>query len=86
VGGRSRSSRPAQRGEYIARLEVVGYRVAEPKTRDRVLDAVRDLPDDATVEDAMEHLYFLAKVEEGLRQAEAGQTMSAEEARKRILG
>ncbi len=34
----------------------------------------------------MEHLYFLAKVEEGLRQAEAGQTMSAEEARKRILG
>lgn len=60
--------------------------MAEPKTRDRVLDAVRDLPDDATVEDAMEHLYFLAKVEEGLRQAEAGQTMSAEEARKRILG
>ena len=60
--------------------------MAEPKTRDRVLEAVRDLPKDATVEDAMERLYFLAKVEEGLRQAEAGQTMSAEEARKRILG
>lgn len=60
--------------------------MAEPKTRDRVLDAVRDLPEDATVEDAMERLYFLAKVEEGLRQADAGQTMSAEEARKRILG
>lgn len=60
--------------------------MAEPKTRDRVLEAVRDLPEDATVEDAMERLYFLAKVEEGLRQAEAGQTMSAEEARKRILG
>ena len=60
--------------------------MAEPKTRDRVLEAVRDLPEDATVEDAMERLYFLAKVEEGLRQAEAGQTMSAEEARQRILG
>jgi predicted transcriptional regulator len=60
--------------------------MAEPKVRDRVLDAVRDLPEDATVEDAMERLYFLAKVEEGLRQAEAGQTVSAEEARKRILG
>jgi predicted transcriptional regulator len=60
--------------------------MAEPKTKDRVLDAVRELPEDATVEEAMERLYFLAKVEEGLRQAEAGQTMSAEEARKRILG
>ena len=60
--------------------------MAEPKTKDRVLDAVRDLPEDATVEDAMERLYFLAKVEEGLRQAKAGQTMSGEEARKRILG
>jgi len=46
--------------------------MAEPKAKERVLDAVRGLPDDATVEDAMERLYFLAKIEEGLRQAEAG--------------
>ena len=39
-----------------------------------------------TVEDAMERLYFLAKVEEGLRQAETGQTVDAEEAKRRILG
>ena len=51
-----------------------------------VIDAVRDLPDDATVEDAMDRLYFLAKVEEGLRQAEAGQTVSHEEAKQGILG
>jgi predicted transcriptional regulator len=50
------------------------------------MEAVRGLPDDATVEDAMESLYFLAKVEEGLRQAEAGQTIDAEEAKRRILG
>jgi predicted transcriptional regulator len=34
----------------------------------------------------MERLYFLAKVEEGLRQAEAGETLSHEEARKRLFG
>jgi predicted transcriptional regulator len=51
-----------------------------------VLEAVRDLPDNATVEDVMEQLYFLAKVDEGLRQAEAGETVSHEEAKRRILG
>ncbi|MGH9341168.1 MAG: hypothetical protein ACRD1R_16615 [Acidobacteriota bacterium] len=58
----------------------------QPKAKERVLEAVRDLPDDATVEDVMERLYFLAKVEEGLRQAEAGETVSHEEAKRRILG
>jgi predicted transcriptional regulator len=59
--------------------------MSKPKAKDRMLEAVRDLPDDATVEDAMERLYFLAKVEEGLRQAEAGETVSHEEAKRRIL-
>jgi len=60
--------------------------MAEPKVKERVIDAVRELPDDATVEDAMERLYFLAKVEKGLAQAEAGQTVSHEEAKRQILG
>ncbi len=60
--------------------------MAEPKVKERLIDAVRDLPDDATVEDAMERFYFLAKVEEGLRQADAGLTVSHEEAKRRILG
>ena len=58
----------------------------ETKVKERVLEAVRDLPDDATVEDAMESLYLLAKVEEGLGQAETGQTVDADGARRRILG
>jgi predicted transcriptional regulator len=58
----------------------------ETKVKERVIEAVRGLPDDATVEDAMERLYFLAKVEEGLRQAETGQTVDAEEAKRRMLG
>jgi predicted transcriptional regulator len=58
----------------------------QPKSKERVLEAVRGLPDDATVEDAMERLYFLAKIEEGERQADAGDTVSHEEAKRRILG
>jgi hypothetical protein len=34
--------------------------MSDPKVKERLLDAVRDLPDDATVEDAMERRYFLA--------------------------
>jgi predicted transcriptional regulator len=58
----------------------------QPKVKDRVLEAVRTLPDDATVEEAMERLYFLAKIDEGERQADAGRTVSHEEAKRRILG
>lgn len=60
--------------------------MTEPKVKERVLEAVRELPDDATVGDAMERLYFLAKIEKGLQQAEAGNTMSHEEAKRRLLG
>ena len=60
--------------------------MSEPKVKERVLDAVRGLPEDATFEDAMERIYFLAKIEEGLRQADAGETVDDEEAKRRILG
>lgn len=51
-----------------------------------VLEALEELPSDATVEDAIERLDFLAKIQKGLEQAAAGQTMSHEEAKKRLLG
>lgn len=60
--------------------------MGQPKPKERVLEVIRGLPEDATVEDVMEQLYFLAKVEEGVRQADAGQTMSHEEAKRRLLG
>lgn len=52
----------------------------------KVLEAIEELPSDATVEDAIERLYFLTKVQTGLRQAASGQTMSHEDAKKRLLG
>ncbi len=44
-------------------------------TKERMLQAVKDLPADATIEDAMERFLFLAKVERGLHQADAGETI-----------
>ena len=46
--------------------------------------AVDNLPADATVEEAMERLLFLAKIEQGIAQADAGKTLSHEEVRKRL--
>jgi predicted transcriptional regulator len=60
--------------------------MATETTKDRVLDAVQQLPADATVEQAMERLYFIAKVEEGLRQANAGKLVSHEDVKRRLLG
>ncbi|MFQ5913788.1 MAG: hypothetical protein ACE5JS_11450 [Nitrospinota bacterium] len=56
------------------------------EAKKKALEAIEELPPDATVEDAIERLYFLAKVQKGLQQAAAGQTMSHEEAKKRLLG
>jgi hypothetical protein len=46
--------------------------------KERVLQALKDMPDDASIEDAMERLLFLAKIEKGIVQADAGQTISHE--------
>ena len=60
--------------------------MGQTTARDRALAAIRELPEDATVEDVMERLYFLAKVKEGMRQADAGQTLHNVEVSRRILG
>lgn len=49
------------------------------------IQALGSLPEDATLEDAIERLCFLAKVEEGLRQSEAGELISQEEIKKQFL-
>ena len=56
-----------------------------PQVKSEIVRAVQDLPEDATVEDAIERLYFLAKVERGLAQAEAGETISHDEIKARFL-
>ena len=55
-----------------------------PQVKTEIVRIIQDLPDDATVEDAMERLYFLAKIERGLQQSE-GDTISHEEIKARYL-
>ena len=48
-------------------------------TKSEIIQALQDLPDYATLEDAMDRLYFLAKIDRGLEQSEADKTISHSE-------
>ncbi|MCY4483460.1 MAG: hypothetical protein OXC12_11330 [Spirochaetaceae bacterium] len=45
---------------------------------------VRSLPENASIEDAMERLFLLHKIEKGIEQADARLTVSHDEARRRL--
>jgi len=53
-------------------------------TKQQILKAIEELPDDANVEDAIERLYLLYKIGKGTKQADAGELISQEEARQRM--
>lgn len=53
--------------------------------KQRIQETVEALPDDVTVEQAIERLYFLAKVERGLEQADAGKVISHDDAKRRLF-
>ena len=47
-------------------------------TKQQILKAIEELADDAGVEDALDRLYLLYKVERALRQADRGELISQE--------
>jgi len=53
--------------------------------KQKVLEAIEKLPGDATVEDAIERLVILAKIERGLAELDAGQGIDHSEAMRRLL-
>ena len=53
-------------------------------TKEAVIEMIRRLPDDVTVPDIMAELYVRQKIEEGLRQLDAGEGVSHEEAKQRL--
>jgi hypothetical protein len=53
-------------------------------TKQQMLDAISELPDDATFDDAVDRLYLLEKIERGLEEARAGLTLSVEEVREQL--
>ena len=57
----------------------------ETTEKQRAIEALKTLPEGATIEDAIERLCFIAKIEEGLRQSDAGQLVLHEEVKKQFL-
>ena len=53
--------------------------------KQKVLEAMKKLPADATLEDAIERLVLLAKIERGLAQLDSGQGVEHGEAQRRLL-
>ncbi|HLF76049.1 MAG TPA: hypothetical protein VJB57_01030 [Dehalococcoidia bacterium] len=53
-------------------------------TKQDILRALDELPDDASIEDAMEKLLFLTKLERARAQVASGETVSHEQARVRM--
>ena len=52
--------------------------------KSKMEDLIRNLPENAGIEDAMERLFLLYKIEKGIEQADAGLTVSHEEAKQRL--
>ena len=53
-------------------------------TKQSVIEMIKRLPDDASVEDIMAELYFRRQVDDGIRQLDAGAGVSHEEAKRRL--
>lgn len=53
-------------------------------SRERMIEAIRESPEDASVDDAIERLVFLAKIEEGLAQLDRAEGIPHEEVKRRL--
>ena len=59
--------------------------MAAQSAKQLALQALEALPDDASIDEAIERLCFVAKIEEGLRQSESGELVPHEEVKKQFL-
>jgi predicted transcriptional regulator len=55
-------------------------------TKQMLIQTVKKLPDNASIEDAMERFLFLAKIEKGIGQADAGKTLSHQRVKAKTCG
>ena len=52
--------------------------------KQEVINAISSLPDNASIEDIMYHLYVIDKIKNGLSSIEKGETLSLDELKKEI--
>lgn len=58
--------------------------MSESSAKRRVLEAIEKLPNDATEEDAIERLVFLARIERGLTELDKGNGVAHAEVERRL--
>lgn len=49
-----------------------------------MIEAIRKLPDDSSIEEIVEEVVVLAAIQRGVEEADAGRTISHDEVKKRI--
>lgn len=52
--------------------------------KEQVINLIKSLPDDCTLEEIQYHLYVREKVEQGIRAIEEGRVVSQEEAEQKV--
>lgn len=52
--------------------------------KQNIIKIVQMLPENTSIEEAMERLFILSKVEKGCNEADSGKTLSHSEAEKRL--
>ena len=52
--------------------------------KEKMLQAIKEMPDDKSIEDAMERFLLLARIERGIKQADLGETISHQAVRDRM--
>lgn len=58
--------------------------MTDPSPKQQALQAVEQLPEDVTLEDAMERLYFLEKIARGREHVREGRTVPHDEVQQRF--
>lgn len=72
-------------GNHDIQLDDGRIVTVEITEKQRAIEALRAMPEHATIDDAIERLCFIAKIEEGLRQSDARQLVSQDEVKKQFL-
>lgn len=53
-------------------------------TKEKIISGIQKLPDSVTIDEVLDHIVLLEKIENGLDQADKGQVLSEEEMDEKI--
>ena len=54
--------------------------------KQKIIEVIERLPDEVSIDEAIERLYLLSKIERGIKQADAGQVISHEQLLRELEG